>query len=125
MGLKVLIAEDDDAFRFPIANFLEDVGFEVIEAENYDRAVELAREADIWVIDVRLPTNKHEGILAVKDLAERGIRSAYPVYFISVIPLSLAENELQYLRQHNISFDWIEKPFEPELLIKRIRESRV
>lgn len=123
MTLKVLVADDEEGYRWPLAKMLSDSDFEVLEASDYDEAVRLGREADIWVIDVRLPTSKNEGILVVRQLVEENVTSSYPVFFISVLPESLANEELDILRQWGVRYEFLEKPFEPEFLLKRINDS--
>jgi DNA-binding response OmpR family regulator len=119
MSTTILVADDDDGYRFPIVSLLEDHGFTVLEATNEDDVVRHARMAKIWVIDVRLPSGANEGIRAVTRLAAEQIRSDYPVIFISVLPESLAP-EVRELRERSVGYEWIEKPFELELLLSRV-----
>ncbi len=122
--MTILVADDDAGYRYPITCLFQDFKYEVKEASDLGGTVEAARNADIWIIDVRLPSGKMEGIQAVKQLAEQGVLSKYPVIFISVLPESFAESELAALDQHKpspISYKWIEKGFEPELLLETVR----
>jgi CheY-like chemotaxis protein len=121
----VLIADDDAGFRYPISSLFKDYGFHVMEASGLDGTVEAAKKADIWIIDVRLPSGVMEGIQAVKQLAQNEILPKYPVIFISVLPASYAENELSALKNHKpypINYMWFEKAFPLELLLDTVRE---
>ena len=61
-----------------------------------------APNADVWIVDVRLPTGALEGIVAVRELAAEGIISIYPVFFISVMPQSLAQDKLDSLKSAGV-----------------------
>ena len=115
----VLIADDDAGFRFPLVNLFEDFGFKTLQAVSKEEVLKHAGKADIWIIDVRLPTSKNEGILAVQELASKGNRPPYSVIFISVNPKSLVRTELDALAKVSVDdYMYIEKPFELELLLR-------
>ena len=113
---SILIADDDAGYRYPIGVLFEDAGYEVAEADCQEQVVAKAVSCDIWIIDVRLPTRKMEGILAVQELVKRDIPPKYPVIFISVLRESYAEAELAKLREAEVAYQWLEKPFDLELL---------
>jgi DNA-binding NtrC family response regulator len=125
MAEKVLIADDDDGYRFPIVAMFHDEGADVIEVESKEQVIEQAPQADFWVIDVRLPTVAREGIIAVCELAKAGFRPQNPVIFISVDTENDAKKELDELRQHNVAYRWLEKPFELERLLNTIKAIRI
>ncbi len=120
---KILVADDDDGYRFPIVNLLQDAGFEVVEASDMEGVLKVGRDVDVRLVDVRLPTSRMEGILAIQKLASEGCIFLYPVFFISVIPESLASRELEVLKKHSIRYEWIEKPVELEYLLQRITKA--
>src|SRR5689334_19172531 len=117
----ILVADDDSGIRFAIVGILQDFGFKVVEASNEDELIERAQKADIWVIDARLPTRSYEGILAVWKLHER-YKCTRPVIFTSVDSQQFADKQLDRLEKAKIKFVWLEKPFEPELLVNVIKE---
>lgn len=119
MGIRILVADDDAGYRFPIKNLFEDYAYEVLEATNRQDVVNMGVGADVWIIDVRLPTGEMEGILAVRDLVEQGIQPPHPVIFISVNPESLAEEKLAALKG-KVRYEWVEKPFELEFLLAKV-----
>jgi CheY-like chemotaxis protein len=122
MPNRVLVADDDDGFRYPIVNLLEDYSFEVVEAKSQEEVLESAEASALWIIDVRLPSSNMEGILAVHELARRGTVSAYPVIFVSVLPEDFARGRLAELANVGVHYLWLEKPFELELLKAKIDE---
>ena len=119
---SVLIADDDAGFRVPLQNLFEDFGYDVRAVADKQGVLEMAPRSDVWIVDVRLPTSAYEGIAAIQELADRQVISRYPVVFISVQPEELCRESLQSLADRGISFQWIEKPFELEHLL-RITES--
>jgi len=75
VSAKLLIAEDDIFVRAMIAEFLRDVGYDVVEAENADEAVavlESGMEIDLLFSDVKMP-----GSMNGCDLA-RQVREKWP-----------------------------------------------
>jgi DNA-binding response OmpR family regulator len=123
--IRVLIADDDDGYRFPLKNLLDDYEYEVLEARNKEELIRQAQGADVWVIDARLPTEEMEGIEAVRELGERGTIPRHPVLFISVMPEDNVKVKLDSLKGKGIPYEWVEKPFELELLLRRIQAHKL
>jgi len=116
----VLLAEDQSSIRTVLREFLESEGYKVLEAQNGTEALEIAKHCtgsiDVLVTDVIMPQLR--GIELAKRLSE-----IYPS--ICVILMSgysedaLVENRL--LSERNMTL--IQKPFDPEELAQKIRES--
>lgn len=116
----VLLAEDQPSIRNVLREFLESEGYKVLEAQNGNDALEIAKHymgsIDLLVTDVIMPQLR--GIELAKRLTE-----IYPG--ICVILMSgysedaLVENRL--LSERNMTL--IQKPFDPEELAQKIRES--
>ena len=67
---RVVVAEDETLIRLDIVEMLQDAGYEVVaEADNGQRAVELAREhrPDLVLMDVKMPVL--DGITAAEQIA--------------------------------------------------------
>ncbi|MGD8453247.1 MAG: response regulator [Phycisphaerae bacterium] len=123
MPYRILVADDDDGFRFPVVNLFRDYGYEVLEAVDRNGVMEEAPKCDIWFVDVRLPTGQQEGILAVYDLVKsRKQVPRYPVIFISVLEASFAAGNLRKLDDLQVRYEWIQKPCELELLLEHVRD---
>ncbi|MHA2032967.1 MAG: response regulator [Candidatus Kariarchaeaceae archaeon] len=117
--ISVLIADDDVGYRFPLASILEDFNYQVFEARNVEEVRKYSDKADIWVVDVRLPSEMLEGIVIVKELlADKNCRLKNKVIFISVLCEEDYKSKLDNFP--NIGYIWIEKPFEPEYLLQTI-----
>jgi CheY-like chemotaxis protein len=86
---RLLLVEDDSELRFLIAEALFDAGFEVVEAEDGDQAVELLEnleQLDVLVTDIQMP-----GRLDGNDVATRARarHPGLPVVYVSGHPASL------------------------------------
>jgi CheY-like chemotaxis protein len=114
----ILIADDDYGNRFPLVALFEDYGYHVEQAESKQEVLQVAQKADVWIIDARLPTLDLEGIEAVGELVSKGTVPQYTVFFMSVISQESAAAKLATL---GISYEWLEKPFEPQFLFEKIR----
>jgi CheY-like chemotaxis protein len=69
---RILVADDKEDNRCVLGRLLRSLGFEVDEAENGARAVELAieRRPDLIFIDLIMPVK--DGVTAVRELRQRG-----------------------------------------------------
>jgi CheY-like chemotaxis protein len=126
---RVLIAEDNDVFGFTIRDYLEDFDFHVTLVKHVEGLKEHAHEADVIIVDVRLPLKDREpvkgqdGINAAADLVKKQIISPkVPVIFISVLgeDESGCQEELKKALLQPDRYCWLQKPIEMELLKKRI-----
>lgn len=65
---KVLIVEDNDFVRMQIVRYLADAGFEVVEASDGKRALEIiTADFDLAIVDVRMePIDGFEFVKAVR-----------------------------------------------------------
>jgi len=117
-GAVVLLVEDDDAVRTAVRRILESAGFEVLEAVDADRAIELAREheapIDLLLTDVIMPG------ASGAELAERLIRErpGLRILFMS----GHAGDELSR-RGVGATAALLEKPFTAEALLAAARRA--
>ena len=116
----VLLAEDQSSIRSVLREFLESRGYQVLEAQNGGEALELAEHytgpIDVLVTDVIMPQIR--GLELAKRVTE--LHPDICVIFMSGYSEdALLENRL--LSQQNITL--IQKPFDPEDLAQKIRES--
>lgn len=116
----LLLAEDQPSIREVLREFLESKGYKVLEAQNGSHALEIAEHhsgaIDVLVTDVIMPQVR--GL----ELAKR-VTELYPnicvIFMSGYSEDALLENRL--LPQTNTTL--IQKPFDPEDLAQRIRES--
>ena len=52
---RILIVDDDDAFRQALSESIRDLGHQVIEANRASDALELISETDITFLDLKMP----------------------------------------------------------------------
>ena len=117
--ITVLIADDDEGYRFLLVSILSDFNYKVLEAENVEDVKKQSKLAQLWVVDVRLPSSNLEGIEIVRELSIKHCKPNYDVIFISV----LSEEDCKpKLDNFPLKYIWIEKPFEPEYLLHTIDE---
>jgi len=116
----VLLAEDQDSIRDVLCEFLESKGYKVLSAQNGGQAVDIAERhlgsIDVLVTDVIMPEIR--GV----ELARRATELHPDIRVIFMSGYSedaLMENRLLSER----SMTLIQKPFDPEELAQKIRES--
>ena len=115
---KILIAEDEPDIRELITYTLKFGGFDVVVTTNGEEAVKAAPRArpDLIVLDVRMP--RMTGYEACRKLKDNPRTAKIPVIFLS------AKGQEQEVLDGMDSgaIDYILKPFDPEVLLKKIKE---
>lgn len=122
---RVLLAEDDDFFMNPLKDALEDEKYQVLTVATIDGLIQYAAQANVLVIDARMSETELAGVACAARLIENGTVSVkVPIIFISVF----SENDyvcIQELGKQPALKDryvWLQKYFETDLLLERIRE---
>jgi PAS domain S-box-containing protein len=117
---RVLLVEDDPSVRSVLKEYLEDQGYSVLTADDGEQGLELARRSDTLVdlvlSDVVMP--KMNGV----ELA-RILRSETPD--IKVLLISGHTRDRKRVVEESLtssSCSFLQKPFTPETLARRIRE---
>ncbi len=114
MRATILIAEDDPDIRGLLRLYLESEEFEVIEAENGTRALELARAKmpDMAVLDVMMPgMDGYELTRALRRLGD------LPILILS----AKSRDEDKILGLNLGADDYIAKPFNPVEIVARVK----
>ncbi len=114
---RALVADDEPANRSNLRSLLSEVGYQVIEAENGHRAVELfsTEQPDIVFMDTRMP--EMDGYDAVQRIRELTLNRFVPVIFLT----SLTE-ESDLIKCLEVGGDDVMvKPYSHGLLISKIR----
>lgn len=100
----VLVVEDDLALAKGLGAILDRLGYDVRYAHDAKRGSDLAQEADLIFLDLRLPGKSGETLL--EELRDNG--NYVPVVVMSaMVP---RDEAVQRLKRHGI-VDFIEKPF--------------
>ena len=117
----VLIAEDDAGVRMTLEFVLSDEGFEVLSAEDGERALNLAveRSPDAILLDGMMPKLTGKQVLAALRALEATADT--PVFVLTGMDPAF-ENE------GGAAVEWpgahfIGKPFDPEALVDGIRKA--
>ena len=114
MGTRILTVEDDERIRTAVKMALEDEGWEVIEAESGEQAVDAfaAQPADVVLIDLMLP-----GIDGFELC--RSLRRNSDVPIVMVTARTDTHDVVAGLEAG--ADDYLTKPFAPKELSARIR----
>jgi len=110
---KILIVDDEEAIRKGLKEYVEFMGFDVVEASDGMEAVNICKEQDfdVIVMDVMMP--KLDGFTACKEI--RKIKS------IPVLMLSARSEEYDKLYGFELGIDdYVTKPFSPKEVVARI-----
>lgn len=118
MMQKILIVDDDDLIRDLLYEILTPQGFEIILAENGNRAMEiLSRErVDLIITDIIMP--EKEGIETILDIKKK-LPNAKIIAMSGGGQLG-ANSYLNIAKRLGVSAT-ITKPFDPNKLVKTIR----
>jgi CheY-like chemotaxis protein len=110
--MRVLIVEDDPLVRLMAAEALADEGFDVIEAETGEEALQHCRDgaADVLFTDIRLP-----GVITGWDVAEQ-CRETNPA-----IPVIYATGFSHMQPRPVPGSVWFQKPYRPDQVVSAIR----
>jgi DNA-binding NtrC family response regulator len=115
-GARILLVDDDRAFRLSTAELLREDGHEVIEAENGAQAAQALQAGlfDLMLLDLRMPGL--DGLRMVEVLRERG----EPVPILMVSGFGTVESAVESL--HLGADDFLMKPVDPDVLSARVGE---
>jgi len=114
MAKTVMIVDDEEDIRTTVKTILERAGYKVVEAVNGDDCLSKVGEAkpDLILLDIMMPGTP------VKDIVPKlkGIKVAY----LSVVRVGEAEKE-DLMKSDNI-VDFIQKPFDVNTLLERVKK---
>ncbi len=116
---KVLVADDEDSIRWVLATALEEAGYEVVQAERGEAALERLRAGAVEaaLVDIRMPDL--DGLTLLSRLHESEVRT--PVIIITA--QNTMNNAIEAMKRG--AFDYLTKPFDIEevlLLVERALE---
>ncbi|QGY45167.1 response regulator [Maribellus comscasis] len=111
----ILLVEDDDALRFIVKDNLEQNNYNVLVAEDGEKAIQLFNENnfDLIILDVMLP--KVDGFQVAKKIREQN--EHVPIIFLTA--RSMTEDKIAGLTIGGD--DYIPKPFSMEELLLKIK----
>ncbi|MCM3342816.1 response regulator transcription factor [Paenibacillus sp. MER TA 81-3] len=114
MEHTILVVDDEQLIRELIADYLEDEGYEVMQAADGAEAVRLLRQraVDLVVLDVMMPGKN--GFEVCEDI--RSFSNA-----VIVMLTAKAEEEDKLTGYGSGADDYVTKPFSPKVLAAKIR----
>lgn len=112
---SILIVEDDDDSRFFMLKKLKSCGYHVLDADNGDDALRLAKEylPDLIITDILMP--KMDGNQLIKELKKLHSCKDIPVFVISI-----RKNMKDYFDALDGVSLFIAKPFSLETLVMQV-----
>ncbi|MBD3309625.1 response regulator [Candidatus Woesearchaeota archaeon] len=114
MAKTIMVVDDEPDILQSVETVLKKEGYEVVTAKNGDQCLEkLEKEKpDLILLDIMMPgTPVKEVIKKIKDTK---------IAFLTAVKTSDAEKE-ELMENKNI-VDFIEKPFDLEELVKKVRK---
>lgn len=118
--LQILVADDSDDTLFLIRSLLQKMPFELSLAENGSEAFDLfvQKKFDLIMLDLEMPVmNGYHACREIREWEQRNDLPRLPLVAISGTPVS--DELLETLKNYGFN-GYIEKPFNPERLIKEI-----
>ena len=113
MKINILIVEDEKEIREGVSEYLSEVGYNVISAEDGMQAIELFKNSkiDLVILDIMLP--KANGFVVLNKIRQE---SNVPVIMLT----AMSDDYTQIMSIDEKAEDYITKPFSIIVLHKRI-----
>ena len=113
MKINILIVEDEKEIREGVSEYLSEVGYNVISAEDGMQAIELFKNSkiDLVILDIMLP--KANGFVVLNKIRQE---SNVPVIMLT----AMSDDYTQIMNFDEKADDYITKPFSIIVLHKRI-----
>jgi two-component system response regulator VanR len=113
MKINILIVEDEKEIREGVSEYLAEVGYSVISAEDGMQAIELFKnnKIDLVILDIMLP--KANGFVVLNKIRQE---SNVPVIMLT----AMSDDYTQIISFDEEADDYITKPFSIIVLHKRI-----
>ena len=112
--LKILVVDDESRMRKLVRDFLNKAGYEVIEAQDGEEALELFfahKDVALIVLDIMMP--KMDGWQVCREVRNYSK--------VPIIMLTARADERDELQGFQLGVDeYIAKPFSPKILVARI-----
>lgn len=114
MGNRILVVDDESRMRKLVRDFLLKSGYEVVEAENGEQAVDIFcsdNSLDLIILDVMMP--KMDGWQVCREIRK--------LSGIPIVMLTARGDEQDELLGFELGVDeYISKPFSPKILTARV-----
>jgi len=121
MARKILIVDDDPDLVEAVTMILRSKKFEVVTAYNGKEGIEKVKteRPDLVVLDVMMP--EKDGYSVCKELKSDPQWSRIPILLLTAVVSHVPTTRFtQQMGMETEADDYIDKPVEPEVLVKRI-----
>ena len=112
--MKILVVDDENRMRKLLKDFLVKSGYEVLEAEDGEKAVDIfmvEKDIALIILDVMMP--KMDGWQVCREIRKNSK--------VPIIMLTAKSSEEDELRGFELGVDeYISKPFSPKILVARV-----
>ena len=119
MGNKILVVDDESRMRKLVRDFLTRKGYEVVEAENGEQAIDIFcsdNAIDLIILDVMMP--KMDGWQVCREIRK--------LSKVPIVMLTARGDEQDELLGFELGVDeYISKPFSPKILTARVDRKSV
>jgi CheY-like chemotaxis protein len=112
MSARVLVVDDDDAFRYAMVKMLVDAGFEAVEAPDYRQALDILDDKKplaLLVMDIVIPCVNGFALTRMARMRHRDLK----VIYVSAFDVPTAEAIGPILR----------KPVDAAVLMAEVRKA--
>src|SRR5688500_8819834 len=115
-GATILVVDDSVTVRQQLRGCLEGAGYSVVEAENGQAAIDLARtrQVELIIVDVLMPVMN--GISAIEGLRKLPGYAETPIFVLTTESSGSAAKAGKTAG----ATAWIVKPFKPDVLLKGV-----
>ena len=125
MSAKILVVDDDPDILDAVTMILESQGYEVVTAQNglEGLAQIKAEEPDLMILDLLMP--KMDGFALFKELQDpKWLKyKDMPILILSSVREEASRRRYELETGVELEMaDYIEKPFSPDVLLKRVGE---
>jgi CheY-like chemotaxis protein len=116
---KIVVVDEEDELRTAIKIRLEVEGYQVITASNGKECLEVAKEKapDLIILDIMMPVM--DGYTALRFLKDDPYLKKIPVIILTI----KEKIKMEGLFFLDMVSDYVEKPFETEVLLDKVKEA--
>lgn len=116
---KILVVDDDDAFRKFLEQLLSTSGYQVFSAANGSEGVDMAGKEipDLIILDVMMPDMS--GGMAAHHLSENIATKDIPIIFLTSI---ISEDQEMMVDNKDGSYQFLAKPIRAERLLEEVEK---
>jgi len=124
MNQKIIIIDDDIDLVEAMRLTLENAGFEVIDAQDGEKGIEMVRamQPDLVILDVMMGTQDEGFHVAYQIRGNKGTQDL-PIIMLTAVG---QETGFEFDRERDEDFlpvnEFLEKPINPEMLIELVKK---